>query len=443
MIGKIQHRSKHKRIGIPDYRMNVRKAPHLIKLVLLFIVIIASLTSIVSAQEYANYTIKSPEKHIVLVPTAGLEVAHLDNWAPDYLTVTNTFDGLLFHNVPESLTILCVITEINGQSTKGMSEDSFCDILLNSTEIELRYLKKENGQNVEYKEKLSKPLGVGLVEWWGGNIGYYFLQSESAQLLVDEDVDFFEINSFDFLIDSSIMLEQKQLLKVFAGEMEKKGLKRSKDNPDILLYVTMQNEKNIENVWHPLYVTKATTRNRSIRYTTQDRGYMSTDVSTDIYHEMTIINAKKTDSQSAPVICQMKDKDREDGSFTLNYFIGMTYAAARLYPFGRNTEYCYKKRIGRDGTVDNNTNYFYGIYFYKGAVSFIKPNSFASRCGIKIGDLLETRGGKVKRNSVLLLVDDKHYQIIDRIGSVNIKSSTLKNPTDLIKQDYIGPLHLK
>ena len=69
-------------------------------------------------------------------------------------------------------------------------------------------------------------------------------------------------------------------------------------------------------------------------------------------------------------------------------------------------------------------NITYGVYIYDGAVSAILPNSFAAKNGIKIGDAVETRGGKVKGNSVLVNVDG-HSLVIEKIVNVKIKSYML------------------
>ena len=57
----------------------------------------------------------------------ALMVQRLSYWAPDYLTITNNWNNLYFTQTVSTLKTLSVITEINGESTKGISIDVAAD----------------------------------------------------------------------------------------------------------------------------------------------------------------------------------------------------------------------------------------------------------------------------------------------------------------------------
>lgn len=406
----------------------------------------------VYSQEYVDFTPQWPEKHVVLYQECPIAVARLNNWAPDYLTVIDNYWNWLFHNAPTTLGVFCVITEVNGQSTKGMSPQTFYNIMYDNTRITLKYLRKENGKNVHYNETITKPKGCGLVETWARDM------DNRQWVLTDEDVDFFKFNTYDFVInEDENPLEQKQLLKVFANELEGRGLKRSTDNPDLYLYVTMNSNENIESVYQPRTITTTnsdtygnsnvyaysrdnrkyadvrTNSNTSTRTTTTDVGTMRTYVSADVYIELTILDAKRTSQSTAPRVWQFKYEGRIDGSISLNKYEGWLVQSAKIYPFGNNSKYKPKTRTGRD---DNHKNYFYGVYVYNGEISYIHPNSFAAKQGVKVGDKLELSSGRVKGNSVLLKVKNG-FLVLKEIGQVKLKTSMME-PSYTIENAFIA-----
>lgn len=415
------------------------------------ILILLSLLSTANAQEVVDYTPQWPEKHILLRAVHPLQVARISNWAPDYLTVTDNYYNWLFHTAPTTLGAMCVITEINGQSTKGMSPQTFYNIMREATSVKLTYLRKENGANVKYMETVTKPKGCGLIEIWGQDFGRQWT-------LTDEDVDFFEFNTYEFVIsESSNQLEQKQLLKKFAEVLDKMGMRRSSEDPDIYLYVTLNSNENIESVYQPRTITTTNSNsygttnvyaysrnnrryadvssnsNTSTQTTTRDVGTMRTYVSTDAYIELTVLDAKKTNQSSAPKVWQYKYEGRVDGSVSLQTYEEWVADNARIYPFGNNSKFRPKKHVGRD---ENSKSAYYGLYFYNGQVSYVYPNSFASKYGIKVGDKIESTVGKVKNNSVLGY-NNRGYRIITKIGDVKIKTSMLQ-PSHTIENSFIG-----
>ena len=404
------------------------------------------------SQEYADYKPQWPESHIIINEECPLLVAKISNWAPEYLTVVDNFYNWLFFQAPPTLDVMCVITEINGQSTKSMTPESFYAIMYEATTITLKYLKKTNGKNIEYNETMTKPRGCGLVENWGRDM-------DRQWTLTDEDVDFFQFNTYDYVINEDVnRLEQKQLLKKMADVLESKGLVRSTSNPDIYLYVSLSSTENIESVYQPRTITTTssdtysksnvysytrnnrkygdvnTNSNTTTRTTTRDVGTMKTYVNTDAYLEVTILDAKRTDQSTAPRVWQFKYEGRIDGSVNLSTYENWIHNNAKIYPFGSNTKYKPKIHLGRD---DNNKSCFYGLYIYHGKVSYILKNSFAEKEGINVGDTLAMSGGKPKKNSVLISRGNGNYSILKGIGKIRMKRSIL-SPSYMIENNFIA-----
>lgn len=243
--------------------------------------------------------------------------------------------------------------------------------------------------------------------------------------------------------ESGNQLKQKQLLKKFAEVLDKMGMRRSTEAPDIYLYVTLNSNENIESVYQPRTITTTSSNsygttnvyafsrnnrryadvrsnsNTSTRTTTRDVGTMRTYVSTDAYIELTVLDAKKTNQSNAPKVWQYKYEGRVDGSVSLQTYEEWISNNARIYPFGNNSNFRPRIHIGRN---ENSKSSYYGLYTYNGHISYVYPNSFASKYGIKIGNKIETSVGSVKNSSVLITTSEGGRRILYKIGDVKIKN---------------------
>lgn len=420
------------------------------KRIFLFViaVLMASVTS--SAQLIEDYQGGWPEKHIILQDFNPLAVYHIENWYPEYLTVTELYNYALFTSCPATLKVFSVITEINGQSTKGMEPRTFYDIVAESTEFTLKYITKENGGNRTYSHTLQKYKGYGVIEYWRRNYAFW----PKGGVLSDADVDFFQYNTYDFVLNEDVdPLEQKRLLGIFGDILCKKGLKRDSDNPDIYLYVTLHNDKNIETVYQPRQVTRTTSgtygsssysystkggygnlrSNTNTTTVTEDQGTMRTYVSTDAYMQLTILDAKKINETIAPKIWQYTLDEHLDYIMKFSDYEGKIQYYGQMYPLGDDGKFIWRRYCGRD---NSQAAYFWGFFLYRGKVSGIVPGSFAEKNGIKIGDSGNwiEKGEKVKNSTVLYKAGNR-YSVLKSIGKVKIKASMFKDPTFTMNGD--------
>lgn len=321
-----------------------------------------------------------------------IEVARLSNWAPEYLTVVNNWDNMTYF--PECPTLKCmsVITAINGQDTREMEVDEFYSIFNLSDKFTLTYLTKSFGKNKEYTNTFTKRKGRLLVTPYVPNI-----VPQTVSLLSDNDVDFFKFNTFDYQLSGDDQLMDKTIMEVFAEALKSKGLKRSTENPDIYLYLTKDVNQKIESIYVPSYTTTTTTGDAGIGIsnifgikgvnvggssgqattTTKETGSMRTNVTAEAYLEFSILDAKKLDRSSAPVVWQLTYSEHRTSEIRLlEYVKNGLGALVKQYPFHESVtgEYVATWGIFCENFASNPT------------ICDIVPGSKAETLGCKVGD---------------------------------------------------------
>lgn len=330
---------------------------------------------------YAQYE----AKHVI-------EVDKLTNWAPDYLTVTNTWNNMGIMPSVTSLKCLSVITAINGKSTKDIEKEEFYEILDTESQFSLTYLTKTNGVNKEYTTQFTKRKGKLLITKVD-----YAQKPSTVSLLSDSDVDFFRFNTFDYRLVGDDQLMDKTMMEVFADYLREKGLKRVKDNPDIFLYITKDVNQNIESIYVPQYTTTTNTGDTGIGISnifglkgvnvggssgsattvTKETGSMRTNVTADAYLQFSILDASKLNESSAPIIWQLTYSEHSTSEIRL-------LESVKNWIGGYMIEYPFHE------TIVSQTAYTWGVFCENFAtnpvLSDIVPGSKAEQLGCKVGD---------------------------------------------------------
>lgn len=346
----------------------------------LFLSIAMMLTLAVSAQYQADHV---------------LEVKRLSNWAPEYLTVTNNWNNMCIDPQVSTLKCLSVITEINGESTKDMEESEFYGIIDRENSFELTYQTKANGQNKQYTKRFTKRKGKLLVTKVAPAA-----KPATISLLSDMDVDFFAINTFDYRLAGDDQLMDKTLMEVFADYLRSKGLKRTTENPDIYLYITKDVNQKIESMYVPQYKTTTVSGGSSVGIgnflgvkglnvggnsgsattVTKDVGYTRTNVQADAYLEFSILDSRKLNSDSAPVIWQLTYSEHSTSEIRLLEWVKNWIGSWALeYPFHESVM---SNRVSTWGLFSNN-------FLQDATVSDIVPGSKAEQMGCKAGDVIK------------------------------------------------------
>lgn len=325
----------------------------------------------------------------------ALEVRRLSNWAPEYLTVTNNWNNMCIEPQVSTLKCLSVITAVNGESTKDMEEADFYGIIDRNNSFELTYQTKANGQNKQYTKQFTKRKGKLLVTKTAP-----VTKPATISLLSDMDVDFFAINTFDYRLAGDDQLMDKTLMEVFADHLRTKGLKRTTENPDIYLYVTKDVNQTIESMYVPQYKTVTESGGSSIGMgnflgvkglsvggssgsattVTKDVGYMRTNVQADAYLEFSILDSRKLDSESAPVIWQLTYSEHSTSEIRLLEWVKNWIGSWALeYPFHESVM---SSTVSTWGVFSNN-------FMQDATISDIVPGSKAEQMGCKTGDVIK------------------------------------------------------
>lgn len=161
-------------------------------------------------------------------------VKRLYQWSKDYPTVTNNWNGMLATvESGEIPTILSVITEINGKSTKNMTEDEFYSILMSDYRCKLNYQKKVRGEIKSLECSLSYHKHL----YWQGGLGLEWPEDFPANVkyTVDRRVEFFKYLTFDCMPNSNSEIEETAILDVVSRALKGNGMVRTSENPDLII----------------------------------------------------------------------------------------------------------------------------------------------------------------------------------------------------------------
>ena len=324
-----------------------------------------------------------------------LEVKRFSNWAPEYLTVTNTWNNMCIEPQTSTLKCMSVVIEVDGMSTKDMEESDFYNAIDRKNSFELTYMTKKNGENKQFTQRFSKLQGKLMVT--------KVVPSEvpsTMQLLSDSDVDFFAINTFDYRLAGDDQLMDKTIMEVFANNLKEKGLKRVETNPDIYLYVTKNESQKIESIYVPQYVTQTTSGGASVgvanflgvrglnvggssgsaETVTKDVGGMKTNVQSDVFLEFSILDARKLNSDNPPVIWQLVYKEHSLTDIKVLESVKSWIGAYALeYPFHE----------GVMATGVDTWGVFCNNFTQDAKVSDVVPGSKADQMGCAKGDVIK------------------------------------------------------
>lgn len=292
------------------------------------------------------------------------EVKRFKNWGKEYLTVTNNYfytkwdtNNEKIVNVDSPLTIEGydflvgdLILEINGQSTKDMSERDFYAILDNSTEKISLKVKSYKTKKVETstvspkatipdfanKVYIQKGLNLALNGESHKNFDTDYLHTYSdlsrkrgksfygvikCTELTDPDFDWFNVSTYDFAIVSDQPLVDRS---VFEQLRIPESWKRDTKNPDVIFTIAKDSKQSIHSTYIPPTVrtinhgSKTTSRYNALTKTTEytttqnnqtvrEGGYTKTVSNSDIYLELAMLDAKRINDpnqQTAPIVWQ-------------------------------------------------------------------------------------------------------------------------------------------
>ena len=321
----------------------------------------------------------------------ALIVERLKNWAPEYLTVINNYDNLCITPSTPTLRFLSVITSVNGQSTRGMETWEFYRQIDQGGGFSLTWETKINGENKSFSEYFTRHKGKLLVnDFWPTPL------PKTITLLGDDDVDFFSINSFDYLTTGDDQLTDKSMLAEFDKFLLQRGMVRDKRSPDVYLHVAKEENNNIESFYKSEIVTESSGGSFNLGQllgnkaaagmnvggsstTTKDVGKTVTTINADAYMEFSIIDARrKLSSDYPPVIWKMTYKQHSDEEeiSVLDNVRQWIATWVSQYPFHESLVYNHAATWG----------IFCENFELNPVVSDIVPGSNAAQMGINAGE---------------------------------------------------------
>lgn len=318
----------------------------------------------------------------------------------------------LYYREPANIRMFDVITEIDGQSTRGMSYSQFYELLADGADIV--FLRKEEGYHRQYSSRIDlcqhpdflTTRGVyDILEQANNSNGLvtYNLHRQERNLiesnkqngltiLKDDSFDWFNALTYDFIIVGNDPLTDKELLSIYEKTFLT-DLRRDSDNPDILITIAKSSDESVMSTYVPEtetivntgsvtkpkynYSGKFSRYETTNQYTTHRQGgYTQTTTDTDIFLELVILDATALrNNPSTPPIIYQATYNRHltnRNNAIIDIYANAIHNMTMLQPF---RAYCtYEVKYCGIETDHNNI------------ITYINPISMAHAQGLQQGD---------------------------------------------------------
>lgn len=283
-----------------------------------------------------------------------IEVQRFKQWGHEYLTVTNTWNGIFATPIDGEIPpLLSVITEVMGESTKGMTVEKFQETLHRNQQVPLKYLQKINGQIVNKSCTIAPKSNYYLAE--GIETTAPLAKPSSINISSDGDIDFFNFCTYDFKVEGDDPLTDKAILEQISLVFDGRGMKRDTSNPDLLFTMSKMLQQTTNSVYVPetrqVVNTGSTTSLQRNIFTgknylaTQQHntvvksgGYTHTNVSATFHLVLTIMDGKKLrqDPSSLPVVWKLDYNEFSSSAIDIMSTVsnGVSYWCLN-YPFAQ------------------------------------------------------------------------------------------------------------
>lgn len=315
-------------------------------------------------------------------------------WGNGYLEVLSIFDNILLE--PKGGTPVkprSIITSINNKSCKGMSVNEFYCIADTTDVISLKFMdaRLDKGNVAEEHEFIyakKKNVFEHAVRYYKTNY-----QDPTIRVFRDKEVDFSKYRTYDYIINDA---REKDLVQEIVNNIAlgMLPLKRDKENPDIYIQISLDENRNVSSTYVPPTTTVETIGSTTTKtynsYTndykeetvnnnrvTTEGGYTTTTITNALYMEIAFLDARlmqDTKQKYAPVVWSLTYK-------------GVVYGNNDIFSVapGIINTYC-----SQFPDIPNNNLagiYMCGIlYNGKGDIGYITPDSPAEKMGLNVVD---------------------------------------------------------
>ena len=259
----------------------------------------------------------------------------------------------------------------------------------------------------------------------------YNTMSDRYKIRMDKDADWRSFKTYDYYFSSDDVLADKELFATICQKLEKNGLKRDENDPDVVFTIVKDANQSVEYNyvpeteqrvqtgststpvygWKGAYLGSITTNKYQ---TVKSGGYTHKSATTTAYLEIDLLEAKKLGQKTLPLIWQLKYNYTENTETNIDKL----YANAVTW-FDWPTE-----DFSEETTTPGVTRFFYkdiplydfGIVLdIDGTVIGLDKNSqVVKQSGLKIGDVF--KGLKVTKGQTL---DNKHRTYYS--GSIQVE----------------------
>lgn len=347
-----------------------------------------------------------------------LSLKYTPGWHDGYPVIANLYGGKYYDIIdcfgirrdnsqrftPERpLMLFDVVKAINGFDTRNITDERLNALVMGSDTLSLTVSRDRLLDGNEYKvvivQKNNKDVcGVYSYRTTPDMPSFFTYQR-------DEEIDFSVYKTYDFVITGDDPLLDKAILDKFVESgLLFSHMERDEHNPDLLVTISKNADESITSTYvppttdvihtgstiRPVYstLTERTTyvTTNNYRYRTRE-GYTKETSNTDIYLEISILDAKKamdTSCKYAPIVWQMiYNRHVVDRAFQIKDEY-LSVATWNKYPFTKNL---YAK----------STLHVLGVEFSgDGTVMCVMPGSPADEIGFEVGDKLLSIDGKRK-----------------------------------------------
>ena len=259
----------------------------------------------------------------------------------------------------------------------------------------------------------------------------YNTMSDRYKIRMDKDADWRSFKTYDYYFSSDDVLADKELFATICQKLEKNGLKRDENDPDVVFTIVKDANQSVEYNyvpeteqrvqtgststpvygWKGAYLGSITTNKYQ---TVKSGGYTHKSATTTAYLEIDLLEAKKLGQKTLPLIWQLKYNYTENTETNIDKL----YSNAVTW-FDWPTE-----EFSEEKTAPGVTRFFYkdiplydfGIVLdIDGTVIGLDKNSqVVKQSGLKIGDVL--KGLKVTQGQTL---NNKHRTYYS--GSIQVE----------------------
>ena len=259
----------------------------------------------------------------------------------------------------------------------------------------------------------------------------YNTMSDRYKIRMDKEAAWRSFKTYDYYFSSDDILADKELFETICQKLEKNGLKRDENNPDVVFTIVKDANQSVEYNYVPETEERVQTGSTSTpvygwkgaylgsitknNYTTvKSGGYTHKSATTKAYLEIDMLEAKKLGQKTLPLIYQLKYNYTENTETNVDKL----YSNAVTW-FDWPTE-----EFSEEKTTPGVTRFFYkdiplydfGIVLdIDGTVIGLDKNSdVVKQSGLKTGDVL--KGLNVTKGQTL---DNKHRTYYS--GSIKVE----------------------